>query len=136
MQVLQAQIKNTREIVLLNKGSSTVVTKGEILMLATGVAVPATSATVAADLAGLCNQTIAAADALTQVETIVISDEDTFLINTANNTNAAHNGQQMVLTDSVTANNTGTTSATGIVVQVAPFGATGDKKILCRFVTL
>jgi len=136
MQVLQAQIKNTREIELLNKGSSTVLAKGELLMIATGVVVPATSSTVAADLAGLCNQTIAAADALTQVESIKISDEDTFLINTANNTNAAHNGQQMVLTDSVTANNTGTTSGTGIVVQVAPFGATGDKKILCRFVTL
>lgn len=136
MSVIQATIKNTRKLDVLNKGASTVTTKGELLMITSGLAVPATSSTVRADLGGLCNQTIAAADALTQVEIIRLDEYDTFIIATANNSDATHNNQAMVLTDSVTANNTGTTSATGIVVQIAPYGAAADKKIIARFVNL
>ena len=106
-------------------------------MQTTGLAVPATSSTVRADLLGVCNQTIAAADALTQVEVIRPSDEDTFIFSTTNNTVATDNGQAMILgANSTTVNNTHTTSATGIVQQVEPFGATGDKLIIGRFLTL
>jgi hypothetical protein len=38
--------------------------------------------------------------------------------------------------NSTTVNNTGTTSGTGIVQQVEPYGATGDKLIIGRFLTL
>lgn len=135
--VKQAVIKNTRQITLENKESATVLTKGEILMQTGGYAVPATSSTVRADLLGVCNQTIAAADALLQVEVIRPSDEDTFIFTTTNNSDATHNGQAMVLgADSTTVNNTGTTSVTGIVQQVEPYGAAADKLIIGRFLTL
>lgn len=135
--VKQAIIKNTRQLALANKGASTVTTAGEILMLASGLAIPATSSTVRADLLGVCNQTIAAAEALTQVPYIVPSDEDIYIFSTTNNTNSAHNGQAMILgANSTTVNNTGTTSGTGIIQQVEPYGATGDKLILGRFLTL
>jgi hypothetical protein len=135
--VKQATIKNTRQLRLGNKAANTVTTAGEILMRTAGLLVPATSSTVVADLAGVCNQTIAAAEALTQVPYIVPSDEDTFIFTTTNNSDATHNGQAMVLgANSTTVNNTGTTSATGIVQQVEPYGAAADKLIIGRFLTL
>jgi hypothetical protein len=134
--VKQATIKNTRELREGNKGASTVSTLGEILMLTAGLSVPATSATTTATLLGLCNQTIAAADALTRVQFIVPSDEDTFIFPTTNATLATDNGQAMVLTNSMEVNNTHTTSAVGIVQQVEPYGATGDNLIIGRFLTL
>jgi hypothetical protein len=87
-------------------------------------------------LLGVCNQTIAAADALLQVEVIRVSDEDTFIFSTNAASNVLHNGQAMVLTNSTTVNNTGTTSATGIVQQVEPYGASSDNLIIGRFITL
>jgi len=134
--VKQATIKNTRELREANKASATVTTLGNILAITAGLAVDADSGTVKADFLGICNQTIAEADALTRVSYIVPSDEDTFIIDTTNNSDADHNGQQMVLTDATTANNTGTTDTDGIVVQVEPYGAAADKKIICKFVTL
>jgi hypothetical protein len=135
--VKQAIIKNTRQLALANKASGTVLTSGEILMVTAGLAVPATSSTVRADLLGVCNQTIAAAEALTQVLYIVPSDEDVYVFSTTNNTLETDNGQAMVLgANSTTVNNTHTTSATGIVQQVGTIGATGDKLILGRFLTL
>lgn len=135
--VKQAVIKNSRQLALANKEAATVLTAGEILMQTGGYAIPATSSTVRADLLGVCNQTIAAAEALLQVPYIVPSDEDLYIFSTTNNTNALHNGQAMVLgANSTTVNNTGTTSGTGIVQQVEPFGATGDRLIIGRFITL
>jgi hypothetical protein len=135
--VKQAVIKNTRQLALANKEAATVVTAGEILAQTDGYAVPADSGTVKADLLGVCNQTIAAAESLTQVPYIVPSDEDLYIFTTTNNTDATHNGQAMVLgADSTTVNNTGTTSATGIVQQVDVLGAAADKLIIGRFLTL
>lgn len=120
-----------------NKASGTVTVLGEILMIAAGLAVPATSSTVKADLLGVCNQSILAADALTQVSVILPDSKDTFIFSTTNNSDATHNGQAMVLGASSTlVNNTGTTSATGIVQQVEPLGAASDKLIVGRFLTL
>ena len=134
--IKQAIIKNTRELALANKGASVVLVNGEILMLAAGLAVPATSSTVKADILGVCNQSIAAAEALAQVPYLVASDEDIYIFPTANNSDATHNGQAMVLTDSTKVNNTGTTSGTGVVQQVGILGAVSDKLILGRFLTL
>lgn len=134
--VKQATIKNTRQLLEANKAAGTVVTKGEILDLTAGLAVPATSSSTRATILGVCNQTIAAAEALTRVPYIVPSDEDTFIFSTTNNTNTAHNGQDMIIgANSTTINNTGTTSAVGVVRQVEPYGATGDKLIIGRFIT-
>ena len=135
--VKQAVIKNTRQLAETNKESATVLTKGEILAMTAGYAVAADSGTVVADLLGVCNETIAAADAKTRVSYIVPSDEDTFIFSTTNASDATHNGQAMVLgANSTTVNNTGTTSATGIVQQVEPYGAAADKLIIGRFITL
>lgn len=135
--VKQSVIKNTRQLALANKAAGTVLTAGEILMQTAGLAVPATSSTVRADLLGVCNQTIAAAEALTQVPYIVPSDEDLYVFSTTNNSDPTHNGQAMILgANSTTVNNTGTTSATGIIQQVDVFGAPAEKLILGKFLTL
>lgn len=134
--VIQATIKNTRELREENKHADTVMTLGVILAQTSGLAVFADSGTVKADLLGLCNQTISAADALETVSIIKLSDEDTFILDVTNNSDATHNGQAMVLTDETTVNNTGTTSGTGIVQQVEPYGAASDKQIIGKFLTL
>jgi len=134
--VKQVTIKNTREMAQANKEAATVTTLGSILAITGGFAVLADSGTVKADLLGVCNETIAAADAKTRVLYIKPSDEDTFIFSTANVSDATHNGQAMILSDETTVNNTGTTSATGIVLQVEPYGASSDKLIIGRFLTL
>jgi len=134
--VKQATIKNTREILETNKATGTVMTLGSILAMTSGLAVFADSGTVKADLLGVCNQTISVADALLRVSYIKPSDDDTFIFSVTNNSDADHNGQAMVLTDETTVNNTGTTSGTGIIQQVEPYGAASDKLIIGRFLTL
>jgi len=136
MSILQVKLKNTRELMETNKASATVIAKDEILAMTAGLAVPADNGTVVADLLGVANESIAAADAKTRVLYIVPSDEDTFLFPTTNETDATHNGQAMVLTSSTEVNNTGTTSETGIVQQVEPYGDASDKLIIGRFLTL
>ena len=134
--IKQATIKNTRQLAETNKESATVTTLGSILAMTAGYAVAADSGTVAADLLGVCNETIAAADAKLRVSYIVPSDEDTYIFPTTNNSDATDNGQAMVLTSAAEVNNTGTTSATGIVQQVEPYGDAADKLIIGRFLTL
>jgi hypothetical protein len=131
---IQSRIKNTRQLVMLDKLANTVTTVNQILAKNTGgVVIPATSSTVRSEIEGICNQTIAAAEALTQVPAIVVSGNDTFIVDTANATSATHNYQRMILTDSLTVNNTGTDDANGVVEQVEPYGLAADKKIVCRF---
>jgi len=135
--VKQATVKNTRQLRVADKATGTVTTLGEVLAMTAGLAVAADSGTVVADLLGVCNQTISVADALVRVEYIVPTDEDTFIFTTTNNTVATDNNQAMVLgANSTTVNNTHTTSATGIVVQVEPYGEASDKLIIGKFVTL
>lgn len=136
MPVIQHKLKNTRELMETNKEAATVMTKGNIIAMTGGYAVDADSGTVKADLLGVCNETISAADAKTRVSYIVPSDEDTFIFNVTNESDATHNGQAMVLSNATTVNNTGTTSDVGIVQQVEPLGAASDKKIIGRFITL
>jgi hypothetical protein len=133
---IQAVIKNpTRSIMMVNKAAGTVTTQNYLMDLTTGLAVNASSASTTATIVGVCNQTIAAAEALTQVPIIELFQNDVWLVDSTNNSNTAHNGQRMVLgANAYTVNNTGTTSAVGIVEQVDTFGATTDKKILVKFV--
>ena len=135
--IKQATIKNTRQLAEANKASATVTTLGEILDLTDGLAVAATSSSTRATVLGVCNKTIAAADAETRVPYIVPSDEDTFIFPTTNNSDADHNGQDMILgASSSIVNNTGTTSAVGVVRQVEPYGAAADKLIIGKFITV
>ena len=133
--VKQATIKNTRQMLEANKATGTVVTLGSILAITAGLAVLADSGTVAADLLGVCNESIVAADEKLRVLYIVPSDEDTYIFDVSNNSDKTHNGQAMVLADELTVNNTGTTSATGIVEQVEPYGAASDNQIIGKFLT-
>ena len=135
--VKQATIKNTRQLAEANKATGTVTTLGEILVLTAGLAVAAADTATRETLLGVCNQTIAAADALTRVQYIVPSDEDTFIFSTTNNTATTDNGQDMIVgANSTTINNTHTTSAVGVVRQVEPYGASTDKLIIGKFITV
>ncbi len=131
---VQAYVKNgTRSLTTANKASATVSVNKEVLDLTLGLAVPATASSTRETIIGVCNQSISAADALTQVPIIETFQNDVWVADCTNNSNAAHNGQSMVLTDSTHVNNTGTTSAVGVVEQVDVFGVPGDKKILVKF---
>ncbi len=135
MTFIQSNIKNpTRSLKEVPKASATVMTKGYVLEWAAGLAILGTSSTVVAGLIGVCNKTIAAADAETVVPVIELFQNDVWLVDSTNNSDATHNGQKMVLgANGGIVNNTGTTSATGIVQQVGVYGAAADKKILVRF---
>ena len=135
-EVKQATIKNTRQLRETDKATGTVMTKGNILAMTAGLAVDADSGTLISDLLGVCNDTISVADAEIRVTYIVPSDEDTFIFAVTNNSVATDNGQAMVLTDAAEVNNTHTTSLTGIVQQVEPYGDASDKLIIGRFLTL
>ena len=135
MTFIQANIKNpTRSLIDVAKASATVMTKGYVLERVAGLAILGTSSTVVAGVIGICNQTIAAAEALTLVPVIELFQNDVWIADSTNNSDATHNGQKMVLgANGGIVNNTGTTSATGIVQQVGVYGAAADKKILVRF---
>jgi len=135
MAFIQAVIKNTRELVMLDKGTGTVVTKAGVLAKTTGgVVIPATNTTARSEIMGICNQTIAAAEALLQVPAIVASSADTWIADTDHNSNVTHNYQRMILgVGGLTVDNTGTDSASGVVEQVEPYGLAANKQIICRF---
>ena len=134
---IQSKIKNTREIVLVNKGSSVASTQNYLYDLVGGLAVAATSSSTRATIAGVSNQTITAGEALTQVPLLALHEGDVYLVDSTNNSDETHNGQDMILgANAYTVNNTGTTSAVGIVKQVGTFGAAADKKILVRFLVV
>ncbi len=131
---VQAYIKNpTRSLVMVNKSTSQVTLQKEVLDLTAGLAVPATASSTRETIIGVSNQAISAADALSQVPVIETFQNDVWVADSTNNSNALHNGQSMILTDSTHVNNTGTTSAVGVVEQVDVFGQPSDKKILVKF---
>lgn len=135
MSFIQAYIKNpTRSLTMVNKASSTVTTSGNVLDLTAGLAVAATSASTRQTITGVANQTISAADALTQVPVIDVYQRDIWIADSTNNSDATHNGQSMILgANAGVVNNTGTTSAVGVVQQVDVFGVASNKKILVTF---
>ena len=96
--------------------------------------VAATSSSTPESLAGISVKAIASTDTTAQVQEIVAGDE--FIADTTNNSDSAHNYHRMLLTDSVTVNNTASDDTTdaAVVMQIAPVGAASEKKILCRLV--
>jgi len=133
---IQAIIKNpTRSLRMVNKASGTVTTQNYLLVETAGLAVDAAAGATPSTIVGVCNQTIAAAEALTQVPVIEIFKGDVFLVDSTNDSDVLDNGQLMVVgANAYTINNTGTTDPAGVVKQVGVFGATGDRKILVEFV--
>lgn len=135
MAFLQSKIKNTRDLIMLNKGAGVAVVNREILAkTAGGLVIPATNATQRSEIEGVCNQDISIADALTQVPAIVVFSGDTWIGDTTNNTDPADNYQRMILTDSLTVNNTGVDDPNGVVEQVEPYGEAADRKAIFKFV--
>lgn len=98
------------------------------------VLIAATSSTTPEDIAGVSVAAIASADTTAQVQEVCDGDE--YIADTTNNSSTAHNYHRMLLTDSVTVNNTATDDTTdaAVIEQIAPVGAAADKKILCRIV--
>ena len=135
MSFIQSIIKNpTRSLAEAVKASATVLTKGYLLETVAGLAILADSSTVVAGVLGVCNKDIAAADALTTVPYKELFRNDVWVADSTNASDATDNGQKMVLgANAGIVNNTGTTSATGIVQQVGVYGASADNKILVRF---
>ncbi len=138
MTFIQAIIKNpTRSIVLQNKGTSTVITNGYVLDLTAGLAVLGSSSSSRATVCGVANGAVAAAEALAQCSVIELSENDVWIADSTNNSDATHNGQDMILgANAGVVNNTGTTSAVGVVKQVGVYGTNTDKKILVRFLVV
>ena len=137
MSFIQAIIKNpTRSLAVYPKASGTVITNGYVLDWASGLLVLGSSSSTVNTIAGVANGSIAAADALTQASVIEVFPKDVWIVDSTNNSNASHNGQDMILgANAGVVNNTGTTSAVGVVKQVGVYGAASDKKILVTFLT-
>ncbi len=135
MSFIQAIIKNaTRSLRVENKASGTATTSGLLYDLVAGLLVAATSSSTRATLAGVANQSIAAGDALTQCPVFDLFDNDVWIADSTNNSDPAHNGQDMIVgANAGVINNTGTTSAVGVVKQVGVYGAAANKKILVKF---
>lgn len=138
MSFIQAVIKNpTRSLKEVPKGTSVVSVKGRLLVWASGLAVEAAAGATVATMIGVCNQDISAADALAIVPVIELFPNDVWIADSTNNSNAAHNGQEMIIgANGGLVNNTGTTDTAGVVQQVGVYGAAADKKILVRFLSL
>ena len=137
MSFVQSTIKNTRSLSEQNKASATVTTSGLLYDLTAGLLAEATASSTRDTIVGVANLTASAADAVTQALCIDLDPEDVWVADSTNNSNTVHNGQAMIIgANGGVVNNTGTTSAVGVVVQVGTFGAAADKKILVRFITV
>lgn len=136
MSFIQAIIKNpTRSLIVVAKATATLITNGYVLEYASGLAILGTSSTARADVIGVANGTVPVADAVAFCSVIEAYQNDIWIADSTNNSNATHNGQDMILgANGGIVNNTGTTSAVGIVKQVGVYGAAADKKILVRFI--
>jgi len=71
----------------------------------------------------------------TKVKAIVVTDHQSWAVESANNSASADNGDRMILTDKNTVNNTGTDNASqnAIFIQENPVGDATDKKIIGTF---
>jgi hypothetical protein len=126
----------SRQVVTEAKDTSTAVTARTIAAYntTTGLVEAATSATVVRSVAGVFTKSITALEALASAEVEKVIKDAEYIVATTNNSNVAHNGQLMVLTNAGEVNNTGTTAGAGIVKQVATVGAASAKLIKVVFV--
>lgn len=125
--------KNTRVGEDKTKATNIATTAGVLYQnsVTTGALEAAGASTVATQILWVANESITAGEALAKVNALRVNLNDVYLVDTANNSNSAHNGQRMVLSaGGATLNNTGTDSATGVFQQLDVVGAAADKKIL------
>lgn len=127
--------KNTRRAEKPIKATGLVTTTGALYFnsLTTGALQLAGAATTATQLLYRANETIAAADLRADVHCLIVDQGDRFLVDTVNNSNAAHNGQRMVLdATGLLLNNTGTDAPAGVFTQVGVVGAAAAKQIIAE----
>lgn len=111
--------------------TSLVVTSGDLLALAVGSATWAAGAATTEhwQLKAIATETVA--NTATVVKAMIVQPGQVWEVESANNSNATHNGDRMLLTDANTVNNAGTdnTSEEACFVQLGTLGATGDTRI-------
>lgn len=127
--------KNTRDIRSVKRASSIATTAGALYFnsITTGAIQVAGAATTANQVLFLANETTTASTS--PFSAVIASKEDEFLVDVDNNSNAAHNGQRMILNATgASLTNTGTDVAgvTGVFVQLDVVGVNTDKKIIAR----
>ena len=116
--------------------------KGGMLDWSTGASgsnglTAATSSSTVLTIGAVAEQAAASGDA--EVLALLINPNMLFIADATNSSSDDHNGQRMILTDSVTVNNTGTDVTTfagkAVVRQIKPIGVAADKKILVQILT-
>lgn len=116
--------------------SSQTLAVGDMITLGVGSTTwaAATSSSTHFEKKAVCIQAATSSDSF--VKAIPVNDYQLWEVELANNSNTAHNGDRMVLTDKNTVNNTGTdsTAEAAVFVQKAPIGAVADKKALGWFI--
>ena len=125
--------KNTRYAEDRPKATSLATTLGTLYVnnVTTGALEAAGASTGQAQVIWVANESITAGEARPIVHATRVDQGDIFIADTANNSNAAHNGQRMVLSaGGATVNNTGTDAPAGVFQQIAVVGAAADRKIL------
>jgi hypothetical protein len=127
--------KNTRDIRAVKRAGALATTVDALYFnsVTTGSIQLAVAATTANQVLYKANETTASGT--TPFSATIVSKDDELLVDTDNNSNAAHNGQRMILgTTGLTLNNTGTdvSGVTGVFVQLDVVGAASDKKIIAR----
>ena len=127
--------KNTRDLRAVKRAGALATTVDALYFnsITTGSIQLAVAATTANQVLYKANETTASGT--TPFSATIVSKDDEFIVDTENNSNAAHNGQRMILgTTGLTLNNTGTDvpGVTGVFVQLDVVGAAADKKIIAR----
>lgn len=127
--------KNTRDVRAVKRASAIATTVDALYFnsITTGAIQLAVAATTSNQVLYKANETTASGT--TPFSATIVSKDDEFIVDTENNSNAAHNGQRMILgTTGLTLNNTGTDvpGTTGVFVQLDVVGAAADKKIIAR----
>lgn len=115
--------------------SSNAVAVGDLLTLAVGSTTwtDATASTEHWQLKAIALDSTTTSD--TEVRVLLVRLGTIYEAESANNSDAADNGDRMILTDTNTVNNTGTdnTSQDVVVVQIGVVGANTEKRILVTF---
>ena len=115
------------------KATSLATTLGTLYVnnVTTGALEAAGASTGQAQVIWVATESITAGEARPTVHALRVDQGDIFIADAANNSNAAHNGQRMVLSaGGATVNNTGTDTPAGVFQQIAVVGAAADRKIL------
>lgn len=95
--------------------------------------VPATSSTTTTNLYAVAVEAVAST--ATELLCAIITPEQEWGTESANNSNVSHNYQRMLLTDANTVNNTGTDNTTdeAVFMQTGTIGTAASKRIVGKF---